>query len=183
MSKIVFVGGTHGCGKSTLAMTIIRRHGGFLCEYTIAGTPITVAYDGTAVLGSYKNSCGGLDTLKNWNSIIDAVSVLTSKNCPRILGEGMIKYSYKKYIELSNIYKQNFMFINLHTNINQCIENVYKRRQSNGNGTLFNHSNVFKGEKSWYGIYLSLLENNVPNVFRLDFDDAYNIIENFWKET
>lgn len=180
MNKIIIVGGTHGSGKSTLARKFTEQHYGILQKIQVCGNDVLITSDGRcAILGSYDRSCGGIDGYSGWDALQSTIQSLTEMECPVIFAEGVITYGKERYMWMSRIPNYEFMFIKLNTPVLQSVENVKSRRAERGDSKDLDPGNIFRKEKSWYSMYISLLENGVERCYNLPFDEALNKIIQF----
>lgn len=153
MFTVVKMGGCNGSGKTSVARALLDLIG---CD---AADPVTAVkkaafysgeYEGVEVhvLGSYLNTCGGMDTISDKHDRLD----LIRKHCkpapkkpdkPRIIFfEGLITgKTYGAIGELSeehvNKQKGRWLYAFPDTPFETCVERVLKRREAAGNFAPF----------------------------------------------
>lgn len=93
----------------------------------------------TYVLGSYENTCGGLDTIRTADEVIDLVERCAPLGS--IVMEGLLSSTYiGKLGEYLLHYCPNWLFLD--TPLEECIERVKARRILAGDSRPFNEENT-----------------------------------------
>jgi hypothetical protein len=150
MYKVIKLHGCSGAGKTTVAralmaasynVTTVTPHGankpeGYVCAIDGLSGPL-------AILGSYQNNCGGMDTFSsNAEKIIELIDGYRNSEC-HVLFEGLLLSTYhggvgKHLAQLGDDYILAFM----DTPILTCLDRIVKRREAQGTKTKFNPDNT-----------------------------------------
>ena len=165
---IIKLMGNSGSGKTTavrqlmdLAQEVTPQREGF----RVKGYRLDFE-DGlrTYVLGSYENTCGGLDTIRTADEVIDLV--MRYAPLGNIVMEGLLSSTYigKLGEHLTN-YPTNWVFLD--TPLNECIERVKARRLLAGDSRPFNEENTRNRAKPIAAARIKLL-NKGAWVFDMD---------------
>jgi len=145
---IIKLHGTSGSGKTTavrelmdLASSVMPIHYGrkkpeaYRLDAGVGTMP-------TYVLGSYDNTCGGVDTIPSTTELIDLVGKY--KNQGHLLFEGLLVSTYHgglgSYLDRMTEIPKVWAFMN--TPIDECVERVRQRRLAAGNTKPFNEANT-----------------------------------------
>lgn len=143
---VINIRGNSGSGKTTLARAFMRL-GHNLETHQIAGanngdTVFKLGNQAWAVIGKYDNVCGGTDTIKTQQQIIDRVEFYVMRKY-RIWFEGLIVSTiYGAIGAYSEKFKDRWIFAYLDTPLNVCLERVLQRRAAAGNTKPFNDTNT-----------------------------------------
>jgi thymidylate kinase len=133
---IVSIRGTNGSGKSTLVRSYMKKLVGV--EPTTELGKI-IGYQGrnrtgnlVSIVGRYETDCGGCDTIKTQDLVIQRVR--NAAHFGHCVFEGVIAGDiYGRYKALSDTYKPGeFVFAYLDTPLELCLERVGKRRAAKG---------------------------------------------------
>ena len=96
------------------------------------------------VIGSYENVCGGCDTIKTQQEIIDRVGWAISQGY-NVWLEGLILSTiYGLVGAYSEEYADRWLFAYLNTPVDVCVERVIERRRVAGNIKPFDTENTVK---------------------------------------
>ena len=147
---IVNVRGTSGSGKTHLTREFMRQ--GSTDAVTVDGKVIGyICCRGKSVnermwfvVGSYENVCGGCDTIKTQQQIIDRVAWAISRDY-NVWLEGLILSTiYGLVGAYSEEYADRWVFAYLNTPVDVCVERVIERRRVAGNIKPFDKENTVK---------------------------------------
>ena len=131
MPKIVQIRGTSGSGKTYTARQIMTRLGVEREERNRENQ--IVWYDlnqGVTLIGKYETACGGCDTIKTQDEIVDRVLTNYSRGRHVVFEGLLISQIYDRYAALAkNMGPQTYAFAYLDTPLDKCIEQVNARRQ------------------------------------------------------
>lgn len=145
---IVNIRGTGGAGKSTLVRAVMSYYPVKKPEHLEKrkqpiGYTLTHPHGGRSlyVPGHYETPCGGCDTIKGLDTIFGYVREANAKGMD-VLFEGMLLCSdTKRVMELSR-QTGNTTIISLTTPIDQCCENIRKRREARGDERELDETNT-----------------------------------------
>lgn len=148
---LVSVRGTNGSGKSTVVQGLLAlgRHGPPTKLYGVLGPRMTEALELTLkgvkkpvyVLGSYHVVSGGCDQIQPYDLILDLLRKYAAKG--HVVFEGvLVSSSYGRVGRLMEEWGQDAVFAFLNTSLEQCIENVKKRRSARDDEREFNPHNL-----------------------------------------
>lgn len=163
---IINIRGTSGSGKTTLA-----RH---FMELSTSVTAIEAPsgrkdeayecnYKGETVylLGSYRNLCGGCDTISSQDDVHATIAKYKEKG--HVLFEGLfISHIYGRYAEAATADPDNWVFFMLETPFDTCIDHIVERR--------------VKQERT------TELKDSVYNNARKTYDSTYRIREKMTRD-
>ena len=136
---IINIRGTSGTGKSTLVETLMKKYPpkstkeDFVLKKREAWDPskkkkivgYTLKTD-IHVVGRYETKCGGCDTIKTQDQVMELVIDAYAKH-RHVIFEGLLTCnSYGRWKELAD--RTPFMFLFLNTSIEICLQAVVKRR-------------------------------------------------------
>jgi guanylate kinase len=144
---IVIVRGTSGSGKSTLVREIMAGYETKEPEF-VEKRKQPLSYTLTAkdkkplfVVGHYEAQCGGVDTIKTLDQTFSMVRSAHADG-KHVICEGMLLASdVKRAIALSEE-TNDVLIISLTTPIDQCCDNIRKRRAAKGNDKELNEKNT-----------------------------------------
>ncbi len=151
---IINVRGTSGSGKTHLTREFMRsfKHVGRVdgAKGKVLGYTLRPNAQGHAageswhVIGSYENVCGGCDTIKTQQEIIDRVSTALDYG-HNVWLEGLILSTiYGLVGAYSEDFKERWVFTYLDTPVDVCVERVIERRRIAGNIKPFDKENTVK---------------------------------------
>ena len=141
---IVKLHGCSGAGKTTIARHIMENaakvhvvtnqkggHEAYVCE--IEGFPLPLA-----VLGSYQNACGGMDTVSSQDEAIKLIDYYHGEGC-HVFHEGLLQSTYYgKMGQHSVPFGDRYIYAFLMTPIDVCLSRVEERRRANNSTNKFN---------------------------------------------
>lgn len=135
---IIKIHGCSGAGKTTA----VRQFMGLGTIAPLGTNPdrpeAYLCNGGTYVLGSYENTCGGMDTVGTAAEVMN----LLEKYAPmgNVIFEGLLQSTYYgKMGEHSKNYPRNsYIYAFLDTPIDLCLERVVERRKASGRNNKFN---------------------------------------------
>ena len=94
------------------------------------------------VLGRYSNVCGGCDTIKTQQEVVDRVRAYTDRKF-NVWCEGLIMSTiYGTVGAYSEQFEDRWVFAYLLTPLDVCLQRIYKRREQAGQIKLFNELNT-----------------------------------------
>jgi hypothetical protein len=149
-SLLIYVHGTNGSGKSTLARALLAAAGGPFAIGTLNDNPkasYTHTNEGVVFIGKYGTACGGVDGLSPYASINDIVDHHVGMGDPRMFAEGLITPGVETCQRLADKVDRH-LYIFLDTPVEQCVENVLKRRRTKGNVKPYDPDNLLKKRRS-----------------------------------
>jgi uridine kinase len=141
--------GTNGSGKTTVARAVIQRAEA-TPRYSATKRKKVEAYVGElhgkeiAILGSYENVCGGMDTVSD---IRDAAELITryADEFPQVFYEGLfISHMIGTVGAAVRPYGDRAILAFLDTPLDVCIDRVIERRKERGDLREFDPKNVIK---------------------------------------
>ncbi len=115
-----------------------------LGKLTASGEDQLLTYRGKqwAVLGRYSNVCGGCDTIKTQQEIIDRVEFWTKRG-HNVWLEGLILSTiYGSVGEYSEKFGNRWVFAYLQPPIEECVQRIKARRAAAGNLKPLNETNT-----------------------------------------
>lgn len=137
---IINVRGNSGSGKTFLTREFIK-----LATYVNGTEPDqTFIYQKKewAVLGKYGNVCGGCDTIKTQQEIIDRVENYATQGI-NVWLEGLILSTlYGSVGAYSEKFGDRWIFAYLMTPLDVCLRRIYERRKEAGNTKPLNETNT-----------------------------------------
>lgn len=145
---IIKLMGNSGSGKTTAVRQLMdlaqdvspQRDGRKVTRYRLEFESGPCTY----VLGSYDNTCGGLDTISTAEEVIDLV--VRCAPLGNIVMEGLLSSTYIGRLgEFLMSYPTNWLFLD--TPLEECIERVKARRILAGDSRPFNEENTRNREK------------------------------------
>jgi thymidylate kinase len=144
---IVEIRGTSGSGKTTLVREIMsgydrredhfkegRRQPLWLTMYKEGLKPLSV-------IGHMNSACSGCDTIKTLDEVFTIVNQEHNKG-HHVIFEGMLLCSDVKRITALSHETNAVVIISLTTPIEQCCDNIRKRRAAKGNEKELNEKNT-----------------------------------------
>lgn len=143
MTKIVKIHGCSGAGKTTVARGIMRECKVIDTERNEKGKPLYYQLYHPSVtqpiilIGSYENTCGGVDTIPEVQTVLDFIDQLHPT--AHIILEGLlISTYYGKMGEHSKRFGQDYIYSFLTTPVDVCLDRIYQRRADSGRNNKFN---------------------------------------------
>lgn len=145
---IVSIRGTNGSGKSTLVRTLLSRYKN-KATYGVLGPRRPEAYELRVpglkkplyILGSYHVASGGCDQIQPYDLILDLLAKYSAKG--HILFEGvLVSATYGRIGRYLEDFGQQAVMAFLDTTLEQCIENVRKRRDVKFDARVLNPNNL-----------------------------------------
>lgn len=136
MNKIIKIHGCSGAGKTTAVRQLMnalgavpRVEGGKIEAYCV--------FDNTYVLGSYENTCGGMDTVGSAEEVMKLVDKYAALG--NVIFEGLLQSTYYGAMGVhSQKYGDRYVYAFLDTPIELCLERVVARRAASGRNNKFN---------------------------------------------
>lgn len=144
---IISLRGTSGSGKSTVVYTLFDRYGKQEVLGTtgkVEGYRIDLPYTDKPlyVVGRYTTACGGCDTVKTQQEIVDR-TVRYHKLGGHVLLEGLLMSGGLGTVgTLAELYPDEHVFATLDTPFETCLDRVIKRRAKAGNDKPLNPTNT-----------------------------------------
>lgn len=145
---IIKIHGTSGSGKTTavrelmdLANSVTALHNG---AYKVEAYCLDYGFDTipTYVLGSYGNTCGGVDTISSTAELITLIDRYCMSG--HLVFEGLLISTYHGALGayLDNLADVTKVWAFMNTPIDECVERVSQRRLAAGNTRPFNEANT-----------------------------------------
>lgn len=185
---IINIRGTSGAGKSTLVQKVMalyaskaplhvegrKRPIGYMLGRNIGGGQI--GGKSLGVLGHYEIACGGCDTLKTIDAVYDQVRDYVHQGAD-VLYEGLMPgEDVARAVKLSQeVGRENFLVIDLTTDIEECIRRVKQRRAAKGNEKPLNEKNT-RSRALGYARRRARLRDAGVVVETLSCEDAFEVI-------
>lgn len=139
--KIIKIHGCSGAGKTTAIRRLMEA-----CEFEpikndkgkIEAYKLETHTDHpTYVLGSYENTCGGMDTVGTAQEVIELVDKYAELG--NVFFEGLLQSTYYGKMGLhSQRYGDDYIYAFLDTPIELCLARVVARRMASGRNNKFN---------------------------------------------
>lgn len=178
---IINIRGTSGAGKSTLVRAIMSQYTTKLAHfvekrkqpiaYTLHHTGLKQLY----IPGHYESACGGADTLKTFDQIFCLVREADA-NKKDVLFEGMLLCSdTKRIIQLAKD-TGNTVIISLTTPVDQCCDNIRKRRAEKGNDKELNEENT-RNRYAYEQKQIVKLQSAGVDIRTLVYEDALSTVK------
>ena len=177
---IVIVRGTSGSGKSTLVREIMAGYQHKVPQF-VEKRKQPLSYTLTAegkkplfVIGHYEAACGGVDTIKTLDQTFEMIRSAHAEG-KHVICEGMLLASdVKRQIALSEETK-DVILISLTTPIEQCCDNIRKRRAAKGNEKELNETNT-RNRFAYEAKQVEKLRAANVDIRTLVYDDAADAI-------
>lgn len=173
--NVIFnIRGTSGSGKTTLVKKLIHELG----IQENLGKLGLVLNGGIAVVGKYDNPCGGCDTMKQQQDIMEAIKKFHQDGYHVVFEGLMISTVHSTWVEFSLAFS-NYHVVYLNTPLEQCLANIQTRRVASGKTYKpLNVENISGKHKSILAAY------NKPgfaNKYLLSQSECYNLIVDLCK--
>lgn len=136
MNKILKIHGCSGAGKTTAVREYMRANFPTR-KFIVKDKPEAYQYGDTYILGSYENTCGGMDTVGSAGEVM----ALLDKYAPlgNVIFEGLLQSTYYGAMGThSRKYGPAYIYAFLDTPIETCLERVVARRAASGRNNKFN---------------------------------------------
>lgn len=141
---IINIRGTSGSGKSTLVRSLIQAFRGQPIIGARGKIQGYVLDNGTRVVGSYENPCGGCDAVPTQDEVCDLVQRFAAEG--NVVFEGLLVSGlFSRYNSLADqlaLRGHHTIFGFLSTPIEECISRVQERRMRRGNSKPFSPVNT-----------------------------------------
>lgn len=147
---IISLRGTNGSGKSSIVTQLREQAAAWQVSYGLLGPSKPEAYRLNFpklkrllyVLGPYNTACGGCDAIQPYDLILELIPKY--EKLGHVLFEGvLVSSSYGRVGRLMEEYGyERAVMAFLDTSLEQCIENVEKRRTQRGDYRPFNPHNL-----------------------------------------
>ena len=142
MNKIIKLHGCSGAGKTTAVREFMKSMEDVRPLYV--GSKIeayqclpTLHDPATYVLGSYENTCGGMDTVGSAAEVMALVDKYAALG--NVIFEGLLQSTYYGAMGAhSRKYGDQYIYAFLDTPIDLCLERVVARRAASGRNNKFN---------------------------------------------
>ena len=182
---IVIIRGTSGAGKSTLVRSIMSHYENKVAQF-VGGRKQPMSYTLTLpgkkplhICGHYETPCGGCDTLPTLDIIFDMARTAHAEG-KHVVMEGMLLASdVKRAIALAEETK-DVVIISLTTPIDQCCDNIRKRRAARGNDKPLNETNTRSRYAYEHKQIEKLIKANV-DIRTLVYEDALDTIKRLFE--
>lgn len=145
---IIDIRGTNGSGKSWVVHHLLDTLPtvNILTPYHPRKKRETLGYILTdydaAVVGQYKRTCGGCDTIKTADKIEARIRVF-ARTYKKVILEGItVSHTFERYNNLALDLGDDYYFLFLDTTLETCIERVKARRVDRDNEKTFDPRNV-----------------------------------------
>lgn len=145
---LISIRGTNGSGKSSIVFGLLKK-GAQRAIYGVLGSRMTEAIELSIkgvkkpiyILGSYHVASGGCDQIQPYELILDLIRKYAVKG--HVVFEGvLVSSSYGQVGRLMEEWGQEAVFAFLDTSLEQCIENVKKRRFARDDAREFDPHNL-----------------------------------------
>jgi hypothetical protein len=137
---ILQIRGPNGSGKSTIVQEIIKRATVVLPRFTIGrkkpiGYHLNFSPMPVIVMGHYEIQTGGCDTIQKMDDVYEFARNWNTEG--HVLMEGIMLSGER--LRAIQLHKDGFELkvVALNTPLDECLENVKKRRESKGNDKPF----------------------------------------------
>lgn len=145
---IIDIRGTNGSGKSWIIHYLLSHYAKepILTPYHPRKKRETKGYLLTdfdaAIVGHYKRTCGGCDTMKTADAIEIRIRVF-AKTYRKVILEGItVSHTFERYNQIAIDFNDDYYFLFLDTSLETCIERVKARREQRDNEKKFDPRNV-----------------------------------------
>jgi len=176
---IIDIRGTHGSGKSSIPIALIKLHN----AVPILGRPLT--YGGNVgilgyevgeynlrILGRYETQCGGCDGIKTQDEIKARVTEWAKDG--HVMLEGiLVSHTFGPWDKFATNKPWRFCFLD--TPLQTCIDRVNTRRAAAGKGPLEDPKNIIKDWKQIRSLHPKF-EAAGHNTRWIPHDSAYSTI-------
>lgn len=174
MSTFVYVYGTNGTGKTSLARALAAQAGGFTVQVPWQGkASYTETALGMTLVGRYGNACGGVDGIQPYADAAALVRYLGEQG-RNVMAEGLVQPGWRTCVDMAAAYDAAH-FILLEEPEDKCIANVLRRRQARGNTKPYDPGNLRRkaaSARSW----ANLIRDAGLTIHRLNWRQAYSLI-------
>lgn len=146
---VLDIRGTHGSGKSWIVHQLLEHHHvqPILEENKQIGYSLSDL--DAAIVGRYKNVCGGCDGVGSADEIVRRVRLFNSMYKCVIIEGILVSHTFRRYSSLAEeIGDYTFLFLN--TPLRNCIARTRGRRRRAGNTKPLNPVNIVS---NWYGVW------------------------------
>lgn len=173
---IINIRGVSGSGKTHAMRGIMEGFPStrvwFKGRDKVAGMLLKVGQRKVFVVGSYREICGGCDTIKDTKAIEELVSHYAGLGRD-VLFEGLfISGSHSQWIALADRNPTwDFRVVFLSTKFDVCVERVRQRRLDRGNDKPWKVENMRDFEKRMKRQHVHFQRANIP-VYDLDVDSC-----------
>lgn len=176
MKTLVYVHGTNGSGKSTLARAVMAAAGELkeFVRYRDDSNKCGITYTRPpelGLIGRYGNACGGVDGVQPYADIYPMLKMHTQRRDLRMFAEGLVTPGVETCTNFASLFDRA-VFIYLDTPLDQCINNVLRRRAAKGNQKPYNPANLYRKAQS-AASWANRLEASGLEVKRLNYRQAY----------
>jgi len=171
--RIVKIHGCSGAGKTTVVRKIMK-----MADFTrlpALGKPEaymsnSLSKDPVYVLGSYENTCGGMDVVGDSAKVIKLLDHYSQKG--HIIFEGLLQSTYYgKLGEHSKAWDRDYIYAFLDTPIELCLERVVARRAASNRNNKFNPELTREKHETIDALKRKLLATTSHHVLILKHDD------------
>lgn len=144
--KLIFdIRGTNGSGKTTVVRKLMGKYD-FTPVIDKSGKIEAYVTKDIAIIGSYKNTCGGCDGIKTQDEICSRIKKYSKKR--HVIFEGVIVSTiFQRYCNLAKTLKSNYIVVHLNTSLDTCINRIIKRRKKAGRVDLEGFNKTLVADK------------------------------------
>jgi len=136
MNKIIKIHGCSGAGKTTAVRQYMLRYDAQAVESHVPKPEAYICDLYTYVLGSYENTCGGMDTVGSAAKVMALVDKYAARG--NVIFEGLLQSTYYGAMGAHSIkYGKDYIYAFLDTPIELCLERVVARRAASGRNNKF----------------------------------------------
>lgn len=184
---IINIRGTNGSGKSTLVKSFIKPDWpeiplqGYLTKAGKAKVVTGYFSKELCIVGSYKNACGGMDGIPNFETAFGAIG--RAAGCSyNVLCEGILASTvYGSWAKFAADYcnppagRNGFAFAYLDTPVELCIERIRQRIAAKGGDPNFNEKLVHDKVKAIAGTRSKAIKDKFA-VFDIPHENAEYVL-------
>lgn len=172
-TQLIYVYGTNGTGKTTLARALLAAAGGKLTEVAFEGKArATVTAQGLHLAGRYGNACGGIDGIQPYADAVRMIQDLAVRR-HSVFAEGLVQPGWRTCVQMARSFgSADFILLDIPEEV--CVKNVLKRRKAAGNDKPYDPGNLYRkarSARSWAG----LVERAGLTVHRLNWQQAHRL--------
>lgn len=155
---IIDIRGTHGSGKSTIAIRLIQKYKAqaILADNHLHHKPARPPRGGVqlgqqflmkdrivTILGKYDSQCGGCDGIPTQDEIVARMKMFAAVG-DVILEGALVSHTFERWDQQARLVTTPWHFLFLDTPLDVCIARVEARRKAKGNDKPLDPKNIIK---------------------------------------